>query len=37
MKRYRPDPKKPRQFAFAEAQGLDATPIDCSDVPPLRD
>lgn len=37
MKRYRLDPKKPRQLAPTEARRLDATPIDCSDVPPLGD
>src|SRR5438552_14843329 len=35
MKRYRLDPKKPRQLTPAEARRLDATPIDYSDIPPL--
>ena len=33
IKRYRLDPKKPRQLTFAEAQTPDATPIDYSDIP----
>jgi uncharacterized protein (DUF4415 family) len=37
MKRYRLDPKKPRQLTPAEAWRLDATPIDYSDNPPLGD
>ena len=37
MKRYRLDPKKPRQLTPAEARRLDATPIDYSDIPPLGD
>jgi len=37
MKRYRLDPKKPRQLTLAEARKLDATPIDYSDIPPLGD
>ena len=37
MKRYRLNPKKPRQLTPAEAQRLDATPIDYSDIPPLGD
>jgi uncharacterized protein (DUF4415 family) len=37
MKRYRLDPKKPRQLTPAEARRLDATPIDTSDIPPLGD
>ena len=37
MKRYRLDPKKPRQLTPAEARGLDATPIDYADIPPLGD
>jgi uncharacterized protein (DUF4415 family) len=35
MKRYRLDPKKPRQLTHAEARRLDVTPIDYSDIPPL--
>jgi len=35
MKRYRLDPKKPRQLTAAEARRLDALPIDYSDIPPL--
>jgi uncharacterized protein (DUF4415 family) len=37
MKRYRPDPKKPRQLTSEEARRLDAAPIDYSDIPPLGD
>jgi uncharacterized protein (DUF4415 family) len=37
VKRYRLDPKKPRQLTPAEARRLDATPIDYSDIPPLGD
>src|ERR1700726_2763408 len=37
MKRYRLDPKNPRQLTPAEARRLDATPIDYSDIPPLGD
>jgi uncharacterized protein (DUF4415 family) len=37
MKRYQPDPKKPRQLTAAEARRLDAMPIDYSDIPPLGD
>jgi uncharacterized protein (DUF4415 family) len=37
MKRYRLDPKKPRQLTPAEARRLDTTPIDYSDIPPLGD
>ena len=37
MKRYRLDPKKPRQLTPAEARRLDAVRIDYSDVPPLGD
>src|ERR1700733_14328324 len=37
MKRYRLDPKTPRQLTPAEARQLDATPIDYSDIPPLGD
>jgi uncharacterized protein (DUF4415 family) len=37
MKRYRPNPKKPRKLTPAEARRLDATPIDYSDIPPLTD
>ena len=35
MKRYRLDPKKPRQLTSAEARRLDSTPIDYSDIPAL--
>jgi len=35
VKRYRLDPKKPRQLTPAEARRLDAIPIDYSDIPPL--
>jgi uncharacterized protein (DUF4415 family) len=35
MKRYRLDPRKPRQLTPAEARRLDALPIDYSDIPPL--
>jgi uncharacterized protein (DUF4415 family) len=35
MKRYRLDPKKPRQLTAAEARRLDTAPIDYSDIPPL--
>jgi uncharacterized protein (DUF4415 family) len=35
MKRYRLDPKKPRQLTPAEARRLERTPIDYSDIPPL--
>jgi uncharacterized protein (DUF4415 family) len=37
MKRYLPDPGKPRQLTPVEARRLDATPIDYSDIPPLGD
>ncbi len=37
MKRYRLDPKKPRQLTPEEARRLDAMPIDYSDIPPLDD
>jgi uncharacterized protein (DUF4415 family) len=37
MKRYRLDPKKPRQLTPAEARRLDAAPIDYSGIPPLGD
>jgi uncharacterized protein (DUF4415 family) len=37
MKRYRLDPKKPRQLTPAEQRRLDAIPIDYSDIPPLGD
>ena len=37
MKRYRLDPKKPRQLTPAEARRLGAAPIDYSDIPPLGD
>jgi uncharacterized protein (DUF4415 family) len=35
MKRYRLDPKKPRQLTEDEGQRLDAARIDYSDIPPL--
>jgi uncharacterized protein (DUF4415 family) len=35
MKRYQPDPKKPRQLTKEEQQRLDKIPIDYSDIPPL--
>ena len=35
MKRYRLDPKNPRQLTPAEARRLDRMPIDYSDIPPL--
>jgi hypothetical protein len=37
MKRYRLDPKKPRQLTAAEQRRLAALPIDYSDIPPLGD
>jgi uncharacterized protein (DUF4415 family) len=37
MKRYRLDPKKPRQLTPAETRRLDATPINYSDIPTLGD
>jgi hypothetical protein len=37
MKRYRLDPKKPRQLTPEEARRLDEAPIDYSDIPPLTD
>lgn len=37
MKRYRLDPKKPRQLTPAEARRLDAAQVDYSDIPPLGD
>jgi uncharacterized protein (DUF4415 family) len=37
MKRYRLNPKRPRQLTAAEARRLDAMPIDYSDIPPLGD
>jgi uncharacterized protein (DUF4415 family) len=37
MKRYRLDPKKPRQLTPAEARRLDQMPIDYTDIPPLGD
>jgi uncharacterized protein (DUF4415 family) len=37
MKRYRLDPKMPRQLTPAEARRLDAAPIDYSDIPQLGD
>jgi uncharacterized protein (DUF4415 family) len=35
MKRYRLDPKKPRQLTQAEARRLKAAPLDYSDIPAL--
>jgi uncharacterized protein (DUF4415 family) len=35
VKRYRLDPRKPRQLTPAEARRLDAAPIDYSDIPRL--
>jgi uncharacterized protein (DUF4415 family) len=35
MKRYRLDPKKPRQLTRAEASRLKAARLDYSDIPPL--
>lgn len=35
IKRYRPDPKKPRQLTPEELRRLDETPIDYSDIPAL--
>ena len=35
MKRYRLDPKKPRQLTPTEARRFDAAPIDYSDIPAL--
>jgi uncharacterized protein (DUF4415 family) len=35
MKRYRLDPKKPRQLTAEEERRLAKTPIDYSDIPPL--
>ena len=37
MKRYRLDPKKPRQLAPDEQERLDKARIDYSDIPPLGD
>jgi len=37
MTRYRLDPQKNRQLTPAEAQRLDAMPIDYTDIPPLGD
>jgi hypothetical protein len=37
MKRYKLDPKKPRQLMPAETRRLNETPIDYSDIPPLAD
>lgn len=35
MKRYRLNPKKPRQLTAKERERLEAAPIDYSDIPPL--
>jgi hypothetical protein len=37
MKRYRLDPKNPRQLTDEEARRLDEAAIDYSDIPPLFD
>jgi uncharacterized protein (DUF4415 family) len=37
MKRYRLDPKKPRQLTEEEQKRLDKARIDYSDIPPLGD
>ena len=37
MKRYRLDPKKPRQLSPAETHRLEAAPIEYFDIPPLGD
>jgi uncharacterized protein (DUF4415 family) len=37
MKRYRPDPGKPRQLTSEEEQRLDKARIDYADIPPLGD
>ncbi|HEV2200635.1 MAG TPA: BrnA antitoxin family protein [Bryobacteraceae bacterium] len=37
IKRYKLDPKKPRELTTAEARRLDEAPIDYSDIPPLGD
>lgn len=37
MKRYRLDPKKPRELTTAEARRVEAATIDYSDIPPLGD
>jgi uncharacterized protein (DUF4415 family) len=37
MKRYRPDPKKPRQLTPEEQERLNKARIDYSDIPPLGD
>jgi uncharacterized protein (DUF4415 family) len=37
MKRYRLDPKKPKQLNPKEERRLEATPIDYSEIPPLDD
>jgi len=35
MKRYRLDPRKPRQLSRSEVRRLEAAPIDYSEIPPL--
>ena len=35
MRRYRLDPRKPRQLSQSEARRLAAAPVDYSDIPPL--
>jgi uncharacterized protein (DUF4415 family) len=37
MKRYRLDPKKPRELTPEETRRLAKTPVDYSDIPPLGD
>lgn len=37
MKRYRLDPKKPRQLSRPEAHRMEAAPIDYSEIPALGD
>jgi len=37
MKRYRLDPKKPRNLTPAEARRLNAAPLNYSDIPPVGD
>jgi uncharacterized protein (DUF4415 family) len=37
MKRFRLDPKHPRQLTDVEARRLDAKPLDYSGIPPLGD
>lgn len=37
MRRYQPDPKRPRRLTKDEERRLEAAPIDYSDIPPLGD